>query len=510
VQLTAFDGSASVIKSHTCTPACLCYWYKCANVRKTESVKTDRAVSYSSRRPVASAPTDSDASVEIVKEVAAQIPDRSARGISTAIGRMIRTGALPVGSRLPTVRELAAALGTSPTTVSEAWNALARTGTIDPRGRNGTYVRDTRRPRGSHRYRSVTMRPSLYVLDLSTGVPDPELLPDPRRALERVSRRNITTSYLDQPVVPALEDHLRSLWPFDPEAMTVVDGAMDAIDRLLGAIVKLGDAVIVEDPGFPPIFDLLEELGATPIGVRLDQDGITEESLREALRSKPVAIVLQPRAHNPTGVSMTGERAAALAKILEPTEVIVIEDDHSGDIAWEALASIGVHLPHRCVHIRSFSKSHGPDLRLAAVGGAGALIDQLVERRLLGPGWSSRLIQAVLLEMLRDSQTVETVRAARQTYRDRRQTMVELLSQHDVHTAGTDGINLWVNVEDEKDALLTLATLGIGAAPGTPFVVEPTLGDHIRVTVGLVSDDPDAVAAAITSAVTGYQRSFSR
>ena len=447
--------------------------------------------------------------IDSVQELATHIVDRSARGISTAIGRLIRTGALPIGTRLPTVRELAAALGTSPTTVSEAWQALARTGTIDPRGRNGTYVRDTSRPRGSIRYRSVTMRPSLFVLDLSTGVPDPDLLPDPRRALERVSRRNITTSYLDQPVVPALEDHLRGMWPFEPEALTVVDGAMDAIDRVLSSVAKLGDVVVVEDPGFPPILDLLEELGVTALGVRMDEDGLDLESLREALDRKPVAIILQPRAHNPTGVSMSTTRAKEIAALLRSSDVLVLEDDHSGDIAWEPAVSLGSHIPDRCVHIRSFSKSHGPDLRLAAVGGAGAIIDPVVERRLLGPGWSSRLLQAVLLEMLRDHVTIETVGVARQSYRDRRTLMAGLLNEHGITTSGTDGINLWVSVADEKDALLNLAMHGIGAAPGTPFLVQPA-PDHIRLTVGLISENADSVASAIVDSVHGYQRPFSR
>ena len=60
------------------------------------------------------------------------------------------------------------------------------------------------------------------------------------------------------------------------------------------------------------------------------------------------------------------------------------------------------------MHIRSFSKSHGPDLRLAAVGGAGDVVTAVANRRLLGPGWSSRILQAVLLELLRDPATADT------------------------------------------------------------------------------------------------------
>ena len=78
----------------------------------------------------------------------------------------------------------------------------------------------------------------------------------------------------------------------------------------------------------------------------------------------------------------------------------VIEDDHAGDISSAPAVSVGQFLPDRTVHVSSFSKSHGPDLRLAAIGGPPALVAAVADRRLLGPGWSSRLLQAVLLDLL--------------------------------------------------------------------------------------------------------------
>ena len=446
----------------------------------------------------------------VPRDLADDIVDRSARGIAAAIGRSIRSGRLESGDRLPTVRDLAHRLGTSPTTVSEAWNILARTGVIDARGRQGTFVRDVQRPRGSVRYRAVTARPSRYMLDLSTGVPDPDLLPDPRRALERISRRNLTTSYLDDPILPALEDLLRRRWPFDPDVVTIVDGAMDALDRVIGCIARLGDRIAVENPGFPPILDLLEQLGLEALGVAVDDEGMVPDSLVAALAHRPVAVLLQPRAHNPTGCSMTPSRMKRLAGLLKGTDTVVIEDDHSGDIAWAPDVSIGSHLPEQCVHIRSFSKSHGPDLRLAAVGGAGSIISQVVERRLLGPGWSSRLLQAVLLEMLRDPQTIETVATARVTYQERRDALVARLNDRGIRTTCRDGINLWMPVEDERAALLTLASRGIGVAPGTPFQVDKDAAPHLRVTVGLVTDDVDRVADALLESVRGFAPSLRR
>ena len=223
------------------------------------------------------------------------------------------------------------------------------------------------------------------------------------------------------------------------------------------------------------------------------------DGLAAALIGGVRAVFLQPRAHNPTGITLTSRRSKQLAAVLADSDAIIVEDDHSGDIASGTLASLGVHLPERTVHIRSYSKSHGPDLRLAAVGGAGEVIGAVANRRLLGPGWSSRLLQAVLLEMLEHQPTIDAVAAARTENARRRKAVSAVLADGGVNFTGTDGINLWMRVADERSALLTLAAQGIGAAPGEPFMArddEPSL----RVTVGLIDRDLDEIAHRLADA----------
>src|SRR6185436_4975605 len=125
----------------------------------------------------------------------------------------------------------------SPTTVSEAWQTLAAVGAIEARGRLGTFVRQPIGPGGPRRYRRVTEGPGHFALDLSTGIPDPDLLPDLGRVVAGVGRQSLTSSYLDQPVLPELDEILRDQWPFPPEELTVVDGAMDALDRVGQVVV---------------------------------------------------------------------------------------------------------------------------------------------------------------------------------------------------------------------------------------------------------------------------------
>ncbi|WP_421120741.1 PLP-dependent aminotransferase family protein [Aquihabitans daechungensis] len=424
--------------------------------------------------------------------LSAAIEIRNAQGIAAGIGRLITSGDLPVGTRLPTVRALAKELDVSPTTISEAWRTLTAVGAIEPRGRNGTFVRQVPGPGAGQRYRRVTEGPGHFALDLSTGTPDPELLPALGPIVAGVGRQNLTSSYLDSPVLPDLEELLRDAWPFEAESMTVVDGAMDAIDRVAQVVVRLGDRVVVEHPTFPPVLDLLDQLGAEVIGVDLDDEGISLAGLEAALAHKPSMVFLQPRAQNPTGITLSPRRARAVAKLLTGTSAIVVEDDHIGSIAAAEPISVGAWLPARTVHVRSFSKSHGPDLRMAAVGGAGDVVDAVATRRLLGPGWSSRILQAVLLEMLRDPATVEQVGRAREVYAGRRAAFAGALAGHGIDAPGTDGINQWVPVTDERSTTIALAAQGIGVAPGAPFQVRAD-APHVRVTIGLV-DDADTIA----------------
>jgi DNA-binding transcriptional MocR family regulator len=200
---------------------------------------------------------------------------------------------------------------------------------------------------------------------------------------------------------------------------------------------------------------------------------------------------------------MTPGRAKKLAGVLRDTDVVVIEDDHAGDIASSEMVSLGTYLPNQTVHIRSFSKSHSPDLRIAGVGGAGAVITDVANRRLLGPGWTSRLLQYVLVEMLNDSATADAVNQARIIYSDRRKQLVSALDTCGVVSTGRDGINLWMNVLDEQRALLTLASRSIGVSPGAPFMVSPDGSGHLRLTVGLVRDGFDELADLIGLAATG-------
>ena len=450
-----------------------------------------------------------------VARIAAAIQESSAAGIAAAVNRLIKSGELPAGSRLPTVRTLATALGISPTTVNEAWRSLIRIGSVRTYGRNGSFVAEGGHAGWPSRFWRIAGTAGEFAIDLSAGVPDPTLLPLLPNVVS--GRRGPGLSgYLDPPVLPVLDKLIRRAWHevHDPECVTVVDGSLDAVDRVLTSLLRLGDRVLVENPTFPPFLDILELIGAQPIPVGIDADGVRPDQLRAALvANQPSLLLLQPRAHNPTGASMSRTRAAELAAILRAgaPSTIVVEDDHAGPIASAEPVSLAAHLPDRTVSIMSFSKAYGPDLRLAAVGGPDELIEPVIARRNLGPAWSSRLLQQLLADMLEDDQCTHAVTDARTVYARRRQALVDALAERGIEVLARDGFNLWLPVAGERDALVVLATQGIGAAPGRPFLAAPLDGDHLRITTaGLSVSDARPIADALAAAARHRPRSLHR
>jgi DNA-binding transcriptional MocR family regulator len=240
------------------------------------------------------------------------------------------------------------------------------------------------------------------------------------------------------------------------------------------------------------------------VPVSLDDDGPLPSEVRAAQDHGVRALFLQPRAQNPTGASLTPTRIATLARILARSEVIIVEDDSAGAVAATPPVSLGARLPDRTVHVRSYSKSHGPDLRLAAVGGPSALIDPVVERRFLGQGWTSRLLQALLVDLLTHGPSVRAVEHARRVYARRRALVLDALAANGIEVRGKDGLNIWLPVADENAALLRLAAGGIGASAGRPFHAgparDPGAEPHLRVTVGLARTAHRQLADVLASA----------
>ena len=247
---------------------------------------------------------------------------------------MITAGEFPIGARLPTVRELSRRLGVSPTTVSEAWRNLADVGAIEARGRNGTYVRPPTGPGGPRRYRRITEGPGHFELDLSTGTPDPALLPDLSPVVSRVGKQSLTSSYLDHPVLPALEDELRASWPFAPKRSPSSTGRWTPSIASPGSCCASVTGSWSSNPASLPCSTCSTRSAAwwsasTSTTTARAWPGCSR-------RWRPATCgrcSCSPGRRTRPGARLTPRRAQALADVLADCQTIVVEDDHADDIA---------------------------------------------------------------------------------------------------------------------------------------------------------------------------------
>lgn len=431
---------------------------------------------------------------------AGQFSDISARGIANQTALLIRRGVLPAGAKLPTVRDLAYRLGISPATVSEAWSELRHQRMIEGRGRSGSWVAgDTIGPRPARTATSGAFGSD--VLDLSLSVPDTNVLPPLDAALRHASAAQNLHSYERTPILDSLRHAVQQRWPYEPEAFLATNGGYNAFYSVVHALIMPGATVAIEDPTGMRLLDIIEDRGARPLSVTCDAEGPLPDALAQALAAKPAAFVYQPRTHSVTGRAVSPARLAALAEVLAGSDALIIEDDGIGEASPQPPVSLGSRFPDRVIHILSFSKSHGPDLRLAVLSSPATVRRQIQSYRSFSSGWTSRLLQETTAWLLADGETQERLAANRRLYAERRAALVTALSACGIAIPPGDGLSIWVPVASEQFALVTLAARRIAVLPGSKCAVMPT--HHIRVATAILADRHDYVAESIRLAVTG-------
>lgn len=423
-----------------------------------------------------------------------QISGGTAADIATSVETGVRSGCFAPGESLPPIRRLAVDLAVSPATVAVAYRSLRQRGVVETAGRHGTRIRH--RP-------PVAVRPSSRlppgVLDLSSGEPDTALLPPLRQALARVDPT--PGGYSGGGPLPRLLEMAEHRLAREHVVgnITVTGGALDGIDRTLAAHLGAGDAVGVEDPTWPNLRDLVAAHGLHPVPMPVDDDGPTTEGLEGALAAGVGAVIVTSRAQNPTGAVITAQRAVRLREtLMRHREVLVIEDDHWGELATDRLHPV-VATTDRWIFLRSVSKPYGPDLRLAVAVGDEATIARLEGRMRIGAGWVSTILQQTVAALMDDPDTNAVIRNASRRYADKQRALIAALADHGVPAHGRSGLNVWIPVADEITVVTTLRDHGYAVTPGTHFRRDSP--PAIRITVATLPDDQIERIAGIVASV---------
>ncbi|MCX5446118.1 MocR-like pyridoxine biosynthesis transcription factor PdxR [Streptomyces nigrescens] len=373
--------------------------------------------------------------------------------LAQELRRAIADGRLPVGSRLPATRTLAADLRVSRGVVTEAYQRLTEDGQLAGRGRGGTIVvaapvtaaatstgatprpgRDPApfaAPPGPEIFDELRTAPAR--IDLSPGVPD--LAAFPRAAWLRAERAVLADlpsadfGYGDPRGTVALRRAVAN-WlarnrgiRADPDEVVIVVGTVQALGLIAQVLHRDGiPEIAVEDPGSLGARQHLQHWGMATPPVPVDDDGIRVDALRA---SGARAVLLTPAHQFPTGVVLGGGRRRELMRWAADGGLIV-EDDYDAEHRYDrapvpALRSL---LPEQVCYAGSVSKLLAPALRVGWLLPPRKYRKALVDAKRFADLGNAALPQLVLARLMESGELERRLRLLRRRHRRRRDAMI--------------------------------------------------------------------------------------
>lgn len=410
-----------------------------------------------------------------------KINGKTAGAIFDQIRALIASGELVPGTLLPSVRELASELTVNRNTVALAYKRLADAGFSESRGRNGTVIRNAFSP-----VETEGSAPGVVLKDLASGNPSANELP----VVTELTSHIISSPrlYGDATVNPELAAVGQAWLQSDIAAafeLNLTNGAVDAVERVLASYLIAGDKVAVEDPCFLSSISTLRHNRLQAAAVPVDEEGMIPEALSDQLIAGVQAVIITPRAHNPTGFGLSALRAERIKKLLDSyPQVLVIIDDHFSLLSTEEYHHVVPENTRNWVLIRSTSKFLGPDLRLAFVASDAETSLRLRQRLNAGTNWVSHIIQDMAAGYLNSPHFLSNVQGTRERYAVQRALLVRALQSHGVALSDRhDGLNVWVPLTGRSDpVVMMMAQRGWLIRGGEAFTLNKT-GSGLRITV---------------------------
>ncbi len=420
---------------------------------------------------------------------------------------LVGDGRLPIGSRLPAERELAAGLHLSRATVAAAYARLRDQGWADARQGAGTW---TRLPAGPSPGGWLPSPPRPGVIDLAhaASAAPPQVPAAFAAALDDLPRLLPSHGYHPQGL-PELRARVAERYterglPTTAEQVLITSGALHAVAVAVETVAPRGSRVLVEHPTYPNALDAIRVLGRRPVPVSIsadDPDGAVRDLTRAARETAPRAAYLMPDFHNPTGMLLDPTQRRRLAVGLEQAGVVAVVDetvvDLGLDVAAPAPFAAGAR-PGMVVTVGSMSKSVWGGLRVgwlraeedvvrraAVVAGrtqmSGPVLEQLAACHLLDAG-------------------AEVVAGRRGELRRQRDVLLAALAAHlpawDVRVPA-GGLVLWCHLPSRSSSALVSAAEGRGLllAAGPRFGTGHAFEDRLRLPY---TQPPDVLAAGVT------------
>jgi DNA-binding transcriptional MocR family regulator len=438
--------------------------------------------------------------------------------LADELTQLIRQGTYPVGSRIPSVRQMSRQHGVSISTVLQAYTLLEDRGLITARPQSGYYVRpqnaehlpepDVSSPSRDpsrvslHELVMMLLRDSTNpnLVQLGAALPNPEFLPIRRlnRIISSLTREASidTHQYLLPPGLELLRTQVaRRLvnagCSLPPKDILITSGGIEGIDLCLHAVCRPGDIVAIESPMYFGTLQALEVHGLRALEIPTHpREGIDLEALAFALQQYPVkAVLVISNFNNPLGSCIPDDRKKELVGMLARKQIPLIENDVSGELYFgdkRPLVCKAFDKKGLVMLVSSFSKDISPGLRIGWVA-PGRFWSEVEWLKFTISAASPTLPQLAVASFLEGGGYEHHLRRIRKEYARN----IEVLSNAVMRyfpsgtrlTRPAGGFVLWVQLPESVDSLelYKLALKGgITLAPGYVFSAAQHFPNFIR------------------------------
>ncbi|WP_048439521.1 PLP-dependent aminotransferase family protein [Caenimonas sp. SL110] len=453
--------------------------------------------------------------------------------LSARFGQRIRDRLLAPGARLPSVRQCAAQHGVSPSTVVAAYDQLLAQGLVEARKNRGFFVRELRAE--APRAAPVLDGPGASAAwQTATGIAPRSPAPIDATALIRGMFHKVSNKpqpgmgvfpadWLESTFMPAAvrkvtgsralqefslqygepmgDSGLRRMLanklsglnvPASPDNIITTVGATHALDIVSRTLLRAGDHVMVEDPGWAVEFARLNAMGMRLLPVPRRPDGPDLEVMaRYCEAHQPKLYVSVSVLHNPTGYSLTPGSAHRLLQLATQHQFHIVEDDTYSHIAPEhATRLCALDGLQRTIYVSGFAKILAPNWRVGFVAAPAHLVERFLDTKLLGTLTTPALLEKALALCMEQGQLrrhAERIKTRLDAARSR--TVKLALSAGCTFAAEPAGLFGWVDTGVDTDALAQrMLDEGYLLAPGALFHAQRKPSTLMRINFATAQD----------------------
>ncbi len=457
--------------------------------------------------------------------------------LSQGLRAAILAGHFAAGSRLPSTRTLARALGVARSTVVEAVDQLVAEGFVECRRGSGTYVSDrvdTLRPatrtaaqnrgattpaaaggRSSTNRNGVAPPQPAGAAPFAPCEPDAALFPHAlwARLLGRHTRgaTHLSSDPRGHPEARhAIAAHLTLSRGMNvqPEDVFVVGGARQALDLAARCVLRPGEQVWMEEPGYPDARRVLTAASAECIPVPVDELGIDVTHGR-LLAPRARAAYLTPSHQFPTGAVLALERRLQILNWATACQAWIFEDDYDSEFVYDRpLPALHALDPHRVLHMGTFNRIAFAGLRLGYLIVPQDLVDTVATMAAVMSIAPSTTVQAAFAEFIQDGHLNRHILRTRAAYHERQQHLIHTLHDRLAHALDPKpaplGMTIIAHLRDpdaDPEQIATRASgLGLDLRPLSRYTVGPPY--HPALVLGYTHLDISQITAAVDRLAT--------